>query len=37
MLSHRPCVCYNLLMDEYWLCRERAVDGVVRLVQEREV
>ena len=30
-------MCYGLLVDEHWLCRERAVDGMVRLVQKRKI
>jgi hypothetical protein len=37
MLPHRLYVCHDLLMDKHWFCRERAVDGMVRLVQKREV
>jgi hypothetical protein len=29
--------CFGLLVDEHWLCRERAVDGMVRLVQKRKI
>jgi hypothetical protein len=29
--------CFGLLVDKHWLCRERAVYGMVRLIQERTI